>query len=157
MNIVITKKIITLYKYIASYHRSGKVQCKKLRKVHTSTKLKHIRFFTMTILLSNNQYMQASSFHSAHLCTPMYVTITCMRLKHVLHFIIVLIAKYTGWWCCGSTQRMNYVIFISKQYTFPCYRASRSRGSARWLLFRTRIKPSVTHIVISVYSNSVFI
>ena len=27
---------------------------KKLRKAQTSTKLKHTRFFTMTILLSNN-------------------------------------------------------------------------------------------------------
>ena len=50
--------------------------------------------------------MHASSFHSAHLCMPMNVTITCMRLKHALHFIIVLIAKCTGQWhCAGSTPK----------------------------------------------------
>ena len=33
-----------------SYRWSGKFQCKKVRIAHTSTKLKHTRFFTMKIL-----------------------------------------------------------------------------------------------------------
>ena len=45
--------------------------------------------------------MHASSFHSAHLCTPMYVTITCARLN--ARFI--LIAKCTGRWRCGSAPK----------------------------------------------------
>ena len=37
-----------------TYRRSGKFHCKKIRKAHTLTKLKHMRFFTMAILVSNN-------------------------------------------------------------------------------------------------------
>ena len=50
--------------------------------------------------------MHTSSFHSAHSCTPMYVTLMCTRLKPCAFcFIIVLIAKCTGQWCCGSTPK----------------------------------------------------
>ena len=45
--------VILKYSYWDKYSRSGKFQCKKLRKAHTSTKLKH-EIFTMAILLSNN-------------------------------------------------------------------------------------------------------
>ena len=44
---------------------------------------------------------------------------------------------------------------FSKQYTFPCYRASQSSGSTRRSPFTTRVKPSIKHIVISVYLNAV--
>ena len=46
--------------------------------------------------------MHASSFHNTHSCLPLYVTITCTRLKHEFHFIVVLIAKCTGKWYCES-------------------------------------------------------
>ena len=42
-----------------------KFDVKEVCTARTSTKLKHTRFFTMKILLSNNYY-HASSFHSAH-------------------------------------------------------------------------------------------
>ena len=71
--------VLTLW----TYRRSGKFGVKELHKAHTSTKLKHTRFFTMTILLLNNHIVHASSFHSTHLCTlnicdsNMYKAQTC--------------------------------------------------------------------------------
>ena len=35
----------------------------------------------------------------------MYVTITCMRLKHALHCIIVATGNCTGQWHCQSTPK----------------------------------------------------
>ena len=44
---------------------------------------------------------------------------------------------------------------FSKRYTFPCYRASQSRGSTRRPPFTRHMKPSVKRIAISIYLNSV--
>ena len=57
--------LIGIYSFVVLCIYVAKYQCcitvdlenfdvKKLRKAHTSTKLKHTRFFTMTILLLNN-------------------------------------------------------------------------------------------------------
>ena len=92
------------------YCRSGKFQCKKLCKAHTSMKLKHTRFLLWKVYFR----IISTCIHLpfiAHICNiqgttcVLYITITCTRLKRALHFIIVLIAKCTGWWCCGSTPK----------------------------------------------------
>ena len=91
MNIQTEQIFVAALIYI---HRSGKFRCKKLCKAQTSTKLKHMRFFTMTILLSNNWYMHLPFIAHTH-ARQMYVTITCTRLKRAFPFIscrIVLIS-----------------------------------------------------------------
>ena len=74
-----------IQKGIHTYHRSGSFGVKKC-KAHTLMKLKHTRFFTIKILLSNNLYMHLSCIVHTHAC-QMYVTITYTRLKRVLCFI----------------------------------------------------------------------
>ena len=90
------------------------------------------------------------------LACQMYVTITCTRLKRVLRFIswlywyrAMMLWKYFKGWTTWAKR------VFSKRYTFPCYRASQSRGLTRRLPFTTCIKPSVKRIVISVNLNSV--
>ena len=92
----------------------------------------------------------------AHTCaSQMYVTITCMRLKCALCFISWLYRQdhgavevyFEGWTTWAK-------MVFSKRYTFPCYRASQSRGSTRRLSFTTCVKSSIKHIVISIYLNS---
>ena len=60
---------------------------KKVCIPHTSTKLKHMKFFYYTILISTMHF-----FYNGHLCLLNVNGITCTRLKHALHFIIVLIS-----------------------------------------------------------------
>ena len=53
--------------------------------------IKHTRFFTMKILLSNNYYhAYASSIYSGHSCMLNLSNKTYTMLKHSLRFIIVL-------------------------------------------------------------------
>ena len=94
--------------------------------------------------------MHASSFHSAQSCMPVYVTITCMRLKRALCFIIVLIAKCTGRWLTLWKYSKGWTTWIKmvfcKWYTFPCYRANQSRGSTRRPPFTTCVKRIVFYV-----------
>ena len=81
---------------------------KKLCKAHAPTKLKHTRFFTKTILVSNNQYMHLLLKRTLTRACQMYVTITCIQGSNV-HFILLLDTsstdKCTGRWCRGSTPK----------------------------------------------------
>ena len=56
--------VLAISRYTVDLENFG---VKKFRIAHTSTKLKHTRFFTMKILLSNNYY-HVSSIYSGHSC-----------------------------------------------------------------------------------------
>ena len=83
----------------------------KLRKAHTSMKLKYTRDFTMKILLSNNYYMHLPPIVHTHAC-QMYMTIMYTRLKHELHFItsMMVMISVQDDDPVDVFQRMNYLI-----------------------------------------------
>ena len=68
----------------------------------------HEIFYYENSILLNNQYMHLAFIAHTRAC-QMYMTIMCMRLKRVLHFIMLLtIVQDDG--AAEALQRMNYLI-----------------------------------------------
>ena len=82
----------------------------------------------------------ANNVYEAQMCTSFYYL-----LKHWQVYRTMTLWKNSEG-CITWSKRV-----FSKQYTFPCYRASQSRGSTRWPQFTACVK----HMVISIYLNSV--
>ena len=93
-----------------------------------------------------SDYSKYARVHEAQICA----------LRFIIIPRIIATNKCTGGWHCESTLKdgLPDQEGLKQRNTFSRYRASQSRGSPK----RTAIaKPSVKHIVISIYLNSVFI
>ena len=81
---------------------------KKLHKAHTSTKLKHKRFFTMMILLLNNQYMHLPFKAHSNPCTPNVCDNNVYEAQMCTSFyqqLVLIQCKCTGQQHLGSTSK----------------------------------------------------